>query len=104
MALSTLGIDHITVPAKVLQALADDRDVKTFRGEDMDVSAPDSRVKPKQSAKGESYFELIVADEIEPHSRDFLADDGKALDESIAADESVGRRLASALKWVHRSC
>ena len=31
---------------------------------------------------------------------DFLANGGAALDESIAADESVKRRLDYAIKWV----
>lgn len=35
------------------------------------------------------------------HAVDFLANSGSALDESNEADESVRRRLAYALKYVH---
>ena len=45
---------------------------------------------------GTARFELTV----ELHEKDFLADGGKALDETIEADESVSRRFAYALKWV----
>ncbi len=96
MAISTLGIDHMTIPAKVLQALAGDKDAKTFRGADLDVPARDTTGGMKQSAKGKLrvQFELMT----EPHPTDFLADGGKALDESIAADESVTQRLKSSLQ------
>lgn len=83
LAISTLGVDHITIAGKVLQALADDKDVPVFRGKEMDVEAPESGIRT--GGRG--------AD-----PTDYLANGGKALDERIAGDKSVSRRLEYALK------
>jgi len=98
LAISTLGVDHNTISAKVLQALADDRDTKSFRLADSDISAKEAGTAPNGSSKGEEAFLLELMKE--PHFQDFLADGGKALDESIEADESISRRFAYACKWV----
>lgn len=54
MAISTLGVDHITVPGKILKAMAEDEDVKAFRGPEMDVAGPNAGVAPKANGKGKS--------------------------------------------------
>jgi hypothetical protein len=42
MAISTLGVDHITISGAVLQALADDKDIADFRGDDLGVKVKHS--------------------------------------------------------------
>ena len=53
LAISTLGVDHITIAAKVLQALAEDKEVKNFRGGETTTSAKDSGMVPESRTKGE---------------------------------------------------
>lgn len=109
LAISTLGVDHITISGAVLEALAADQYAQEFRGAALDVDVPAARVP--EGGKGEwaqgtaELFHNAVS-RLADHGAavhrnvDFLANDGDALDESIAADESVQRRLDYAIKWV----
>lgn len=91
-------MDHITISGSVLQALADDKDVADFRGEDLNVDVEQSQAKVAgrgQSPFGQSEIRLI---ELDVHAVDMLANDGKAVDDSNNADASVKQRLEYALK------
>lgn len=89
LAISTLGVDHITISGKVLQALADDKDVADFRGDKLDVDLKDESAGAQASDRSSGR---------DMHAMDFLADHGRALDESNRADASVQRRLDYALR------
>ncbi|KAL7419655.1 hypothetical protein Q5752_005569 [Cryptotrichosporon argae] len=82
LAIATLPIDHITISGTVLEALAADNDAAAFDSAELGIDVP------RAEAAGGT----------DAHSADFLADHGKALDESIAADESVARRFAYAVR------
>jgi hypothetical protein len=109
LAISTLGVDHITISGAVLEALAKDQYAQDFRGSALEVDVPAARVP--EGGKGE-WAQGITARQHSAVSRlaeqgsavhpnvDFLANAGAALDESIGADESVKRRLDYAIKWV----
>jgi hypothetical protein len=45
LAISTLGVDHITISGTVLKALAEDKDVADFRGDNLDVNAKHNEAK-----------------------------------------------------------
>lgn len=50
LAISTLGVDHITISGKILEALAADKDVKDFRAEDSGVTVEESGKKPSANS------------------------------------------------------
>lgn len=52
LAISTLGVDHITISGTVLKALAEDTNVADFRGDDLDVHVKQS--KAKVAGRGQS--------------------------------------------------
>jgi hypothetical protein len=53
-------VDHITISGSVLQALADDKDVADFRGEDLDVDVKQSQAKV--AGRGQSPFGTLKWD------------------------------------------
>ena len=56
LAISTLGVDHITISGTVLQALADDRNVADFRGEGLDVNVKQSQANVAGQGKPTSFL------------------------------------------------
>jgi hypothetical protein len=50
-------VDHITISGSVLQALANDKDVADFRGENLDVDAKHSEAKV--AGRGQSSLETL---------------------------------------------
>lgn len=101
LAISTLGVDHITLSGKILQALADDSNVADFRGEKLDVNVPSSGVKPDgRGGCAQQFLQISVRVDGRAgmHAVDFLAYRGEALDESNNADEIVRRRLDYAIR------
>jgi hypothetical protein len=109
LAISTLGVDHITSSGAVLEALAADQYAQEFRGAALDVDVPAARVpEGGKSEWAQGITALLhnavsrladIGAAVHPNV-DFLTNNGAALDESIGADESVKRRLNYAIKLV----
>lgn len=87
LALSTLGVDHMTVSVKVLQGLSADMNEGDFRGKGLaDGGGVGAVGMDGQEGSGDA-----------KHQADWLANEGEALDENIRSDPSVSRRLEYAV-------
>lgn len=121
LAVSTLGVDHISLSGKVMEELAGGKNEATFMPEvldeheailqpmELDDEMGSKKAKGKGKEKGKLFrLSMLLAQGLmaDPLSvpvatipdTDWLADDGVALDEAIRSDEEVSRKLEYAVK------
>lgn len=115
LAVSTLGVKHISLPGKVAEELAAGMNEATFRPEVLEeneaivkpVTIAEEPVDAQVTGKGKCETRYMsgpdtvgyLADRLaisEPV--DWLADEGRALDENIRRDVAVSQRLEFAIK------
>ncbi|KAI9638720.1 aldolase [Dioszegia hungarica] len=101
LAVSTLGVDHISLSGKVMEELAGGKNEATFMPEVLDeheailqpMELDDEMGSKKAKGKGKEKVPVATIPDT-----DWLADDGAALDEAIRSDEEVSRKLEYAVK------